>query len=406
MYLKNSITYVFVLLPLLGLYATPIPSISVAELIMIVFGGVYISMGKKIVFLKCYSVYLVFFVLLMFLSVFRGMGDFFIISHRLASFLLFFFVVTVVVSALEVDKAISLLKKTSSLVSIFFLFQYIFHLITGVKTQGLLPYLPLSNNQENSVFREHLLGMDRFSSFFDEPSHFVQYVGLGLLLYLFCSDGKSRMQVIPIFIITISMLLSKSGNAIIILLVVYGYYLLNKIKNNYKYLMPYFFAVFLVCYVFLQTEVYSSLISRVSEISGESASISGYVRILRGYEIFLDFTLDNKLFGISGINMEYYYSLYPAKDNGLVTEGLIEYMNAVHFHLVYFGGVGFLFLILFYYNVFSKGDVRVKAVMLLLIALSLVESIINNPMWVLYIGLAMSLINRYKGFKYEKKTAT
>lgn len=161
-----------------------------------------------------------------------------------------------------------------------------------------------------------------------------------------------------------------------------------------------------MCYVFLQTEVYSSLISRVSEISGESASISGYVRILRGYEIFLDFTLDNKLFGISGINMEYYYSLYPAKDNGLVTEGLIEYMNAVHFHLVYFGGVGFLFLILFYYNVFSKGDVRVKAVMLLLIALSLVESIINNPMWVLYIGLAMSLINRYKGFKYEKKTAT
>lgn len=397
--LKNIATYTIILFPILGIYATFIPSVSMGELLMIVVGIPFLLKKGKVFVFTPYWIYLLVVFFLIVLSLFRGEGIIPIALHRIASYFLFFVIIVSSTNMINTEKAIRFLKKTSLYCSLFFFFQHFLYTLLGIKIAGLIPLLPLSNLTDNTAFQEHLLGSNRFSSFFDEPSHFVQYIGLGLLFYLLNKEKiYKKKDLLHIFIITFAMLFSKSGNAVLMLAVIYGVFVFLKVKGDLKLIVPLGVGVFLSLYVLYKTDLYASLIERTSEVFGNSPLVSGYVRVTRGYEIFGDFDSNNKLFGISGINMKHYYLLYPYKNNGIVPAELIEYMNAIHFHLVYFGAIGLLVFLFFYYRIYRNGDMKVKMIMLLLFALSFVESIINTGMWILYIVLAISLMNKNKSY--------
>ena len=281
------------------------------------------------------------------------------------------FVVNVIL-ALNYTKLQYVLKVYSFAVytaCLLFLVQEVLFSTTGYRPSGLLPWIPIVYEDISDAYKLSLLIADRSSSFFLEPAYFVEFLFPFIAIKLFSINTKSRMEAIAVSFVVIFV---RSGTGALLLMIIWGlWFFISSFKKRAKIFVAIVFISALAVIVTYDSSI-SSLYSRVQEldlergISGESSS--GFIRFYRGYLLYAELPLVNKLFGASSdmidhlIGVNYYFS-----DNKNLT-----FLNGAQSLLIYYGFFSFVLymrhLLLYCYKV--RVEVIVLAICCIYLMLS------------------------------------
>ena len=166
---------------------------------------------------------------------------------------------------------------------------------------------PLSSNvlyrdfSYNELVLFHLRA-ERPSAFFMEPAYFAQYLLCLLTLELFGSSNNKYYNKSIILGIVVLLLLIRSGCGITGL----AFLILIKLVSIFPALSlqkKIFYTIFLLplfyfgIHSYTSSEAGSQLVDRKSEISLENSESSGSIRMLRGYVVYDNLPVSNKIFG-------------------------------------------------------------------------------------------------------------
>ena len=265
---------------------------------------------------------------------------------------------------------------------IIFIFQEIMFFYLGYRFHALLPFGKLLDGYSMKDMISDQMIEPRSSSFFREPAHFAQFVLPLLVMELFDSDGLGKFLNKYAFIIILLLLFLKSGNGIIGLIFVLGvkslHYLYYK-RMRFKIIKIIIASIFLAIPIvyYMKTESAKLMVFRSSELQNDEDSGS-YIRIYRGYALYKELPIYNKLFGISEDDL---VRMIPKTSISYLFTGERTndvYCNCIQTILIYSGFLGLLFMILVYYHLFKFTRVMGRTSILLLIVISLIASIYNS----------------------------
>lgn len=271
---------------------------------------------------------------------------------------------------------------------LFFLQEASFYL-TGNRISGVLSFLPKSGNLTMSEYMSVQEEASRSSSFFAEPAHFAQF-----LLPLFAIElyfDKSKIRSIFIIAIAAALLLLRSGNSLLgvaaVLVFLLPYYYKKKSKYRWFSLLFVSFFIALVGYEYVNSEMGSNLLERQGELSMvyEGGSRSGFLRIWRGYYVYADYSIMEKIFGCADNNV----LLGHVFSSGMIMNvGQELYFNGFQKILLNTGLVGVVIFCFVYYKIWINNTVCGKAILLTLIVLSFIAAIYMTHTMILYMVLA------------------
>lgn len=265
----------------------------------------------------------------------------------------------------------------------FFYIQELTHAITGTRILGLIPGLPLRLTAENmsdvSGFLSNISTNTRSSSIFSEPAHFAQWLFPLLCIRLFSNEFYSLKRA---FIIIVTLLLTKSGNAVFGLAAVGTFYIyhnfirVGSMSAKIKGLSIIIVGLFAV-YIYSNSSIGSEVMDRretlsVAEEMDKGYATSSFMRIYRGYFIYADYNPVEKIFGNPSTD---------AMDRHINNSGISAlfkegdtYMNTVHRILTYTGLVGVLLIILMISSFWKGNTPAARALLFIWVVLSFISS--------------------------------
>lgn len=207
------------------------------------------------------------------------------------------------------NKFISLYKKIAYLSVIFLIIQKLLLITTGLKISGIAEFLPLDMGKDidASLFYDYYVGeTSRLSSFFSEPALYVQYVLPLLVIELF--SAKKFKGWLKVGLIFISILWTESGNGLLVLIIVFISYIIHYIISGGTLkiiIVPVILAGALMFgQRYINTESGEKLLERQTELDSGIEASSGFVRILRGYYVYEEYSPLEKLIGINNLSKQ------------------------------------------------------------------------------------------------------
>lgn len=252
--------------------------------------------------------------------------------------------------------------------AVIFFMQFFMHLFTGRSFSALIPFMSLTDGLSTSALIHSQIRFERPASFFREPAHYAQIVCVFLVLELFGNKEK-LFNFSPLAKVgTVILLLLSSGNASMILFVVYGYFLYYylktvSLKRKAKTIVAIVPLIFLGVFTAFKFGDSFFLIARAAEISSEvETATSGYLRVIRGYEVFDVLPTFNKILGSS----EETILEFENYSKSTFFKGILRYdlyFNGIQTVLLYKGIIG---LGLFLYLLFGlyRNNIRVSKVLI------------------------------------------
>ena len=263
------------------------------------------------------------------------------------------------------------------IVFVILIFQEFTANILGFRFSALLPFGTLTDGLPISdLINEHLNPRtNRSSSLFREPAHMAQYV-IPLLAIELCGDKKNRLVSPMAFAIIASLILLRSGNGFLGMIVIFLVRLIHYVlKENvkHKFLILFTTAIVAGCAVtyYLSTEMGESVAERSVEIENDEDAGS-YIRIFRGYRLYEEMPLTNKLIGATQNDL---ISIIPRTSVSFLFKGELQYdlyFNGLQTILLFNGLIGLLLFILVYLGIYKKTTIAGKASILSLLAISFV----------------------------------
>ena len=230
----------------------------------------------------------------------------------------------------------------------------------------------------------------KVSSIFSEPAKFAQYVAPCFFLSFFDEKKKNNNVFFEIFI-TIVVFLTHSANGVVYMSLGWFMWILLR-KNNRNailrnILLVFFFAVTIGFLFVGNSNIW--FINRFREI-GDSGINSGNMRVLRGWKVFGQLNIIQKIVGVGLDNYSQYIS-----NHHIVTGydgGYIGYMSGMS-EIFVSGGIlcGVLFVLLCVKYLRYHNDVVTSLVGLMLVIL-FASAILNGPSFGLLIAIIESCI--------------
>lgn len=272
-------------------------------------------------------------------------------------------------------KYLKIFLRLISAVSIaIFVAQEIMYYRTGVRFVAVIPFT--TTNYADITYQELCLNQMynlRSSSIFMEPSYFAQYLLISLCVELFDEDNKKLFTFFSLILI-IALMLSQSGSGALGLGIILAFFFYNvnkqgRIKvSNFIFLIP---IIVGIIYYWLTSDSGSEIMSRSTEFENEDTS--GYIRSIRGFVIFGNLSMLEQLFGISLSDFaQIGQSLGFYSGAGMLVNG---FQNA----LIALGGIGMIILVIYYYILYKNTQLIGHASIVLLLCISLIESIYLSP---------------------------
>lgn len=285
---KNKITKwysIFLsLLPIISIYSSGIPGLNAGDVFLIIF--LLISFRykndkkKKIdyIFLCCYCIYILTIPLIISIVNMKTLNEVIIRTFRFC-----FYVFSILrTSQLFFDYKIfrTYVIKVCIIASFFLIVQQIAYNIFNIYIKGYIPSMNLYTAMYSSESYHQLIleNMYRPSAFFLEPAHCARYCIIGLIFLL--DDVKNRRNLLKILLICLGIVLTTSGQGIMLLVVYSVFFLLEyskKITKNQLCFMIViiclFFAIFII--LNLKTGIISNNLSRVFNSNTTNASLLG-----------------------------------------------------------------------------------------------------------------------------------
>lgn len=301
--------------------------------------------------------------------------------------------------------------------SIFLMVQYVALLFFSKPINGILPFLPTSIGDEVSSLRAYdYMAVARIASVFTEPSHFALYVvpPLALLLWNYV-DINLKYRLPYISIITLAVLLSTSGNGMVLMLLLYLLFFLNRLQGR-QALWAIVITLALIPVAFWVSEKVEAVQYTLKALSGDMGTEDSktYYRVSRGFLLYGDMPFYSQIMGVGYRNSE---SFLQSNAQDLVQkyrEGDVafDYYNSVAAILIYFGIIGFILMSIFISTIWrSTKQYGERALLVVMIISCTSSSIFNSDTWFMYILLMSAMVHhnfisveQYGSNKHRKLT--
>ncbi len=402
MQIKKIFTILLVLFQLLILYATPIPSLSVADILLIIlypFLILYLIKKQNLTLKINYLPLMIYFFYILFQFLFNCFfHDTSYIDEtffRTCRYLFYLFTVIFIAPQMfDVRLGVKLLKYVSLVSTLFLFFQMFMVKFMRLYIPGTIPGIPLMRS-ELEDFNQNIMQatyLIRPRSFFSEPAHYASYVIGYLVIGLFFKQKNSSKEYITEVIITIGLIVANSATGIIAAGVIWGIWILRKISINYsksmkmKFVIPFILLVPITFLMVLNSKYFNIFMERVFGKPGESAG-SAFIGRMGNYSSTFsigDLTWNEILFG-----------------RGMID--IVEYIPAIPTIFYYYGIVGMglsfiIFIIMFYIVKFKH-----KVVLIMIVMLSIGGDAIFGPNCLFYFLFFMNDSREYAIKDYSEK---
>lgn len=316
----------------------------------------------------------------------------------LFSFSLISFVVLVGVNGgyFNLEYGIKIYRMVVVFCCIFFLMQEVQYFIFGSRTVGLLNFLSLDTNEAYGETISRLSVYPRSASLFLEPSHFSEFLLPLLAIELFNSKSHSAIN-FYVVLITVVFLLMESGIGLIILALIWAIWFLYHSKNFPVYLKMILvlivFPIAIGTSYFFRSDIGGNVLERTEEFGIVDATTSTYVRIFRGYSLFDEFRILNKVVGMnSSLKIE---SIISKGDMfNLFLEDDLSF-NGIQSILIYGGIVGLLLFSLHFHYLFKMNGIEGRIIGIVFIGLSLMAAVYLKPTMLLCYALIYAYHREY-----------
>lgn len=271
----------------------------------------------------------------------------------------------------------------------FLILQYIAYFLAGVEISGIVSFLPLYEELESNGIIE-TLSFVRLASVFREPSHFALYVVPSVIIALTNDTIKRKNKYILLVLVTIATILSTSGNGIILLTLSYILYSLSLLNERISFKNIFIVLIIVLGGIFAYSS--SQFIGDTTEYlfvgSGNVGSKAGY-RIYRGFELYADLPLENKITGLGWKNAENYLR---ENNNALYgrysSESAFDYFNSIAAVLIYSGFLGAVLFLGFIKSLWKECFSPTSRMLIVIMLASMVSSsIFMTDQWLLYLSL-------------------
>jgi len=273
-----------------------------------------------------------------------------------------------------------------------FIAQEITYYVTGVRISGFLSFLPSYSGFSASDMAMINAEALRSSSFFSEPAHFAQFL-LPLFAIELYYDNK-RYHFVYAALIGGTLLLLRSGNGIVgmaaILMFAFSYFKHKSKKTKWIMMLLFVFVVALAGFYYLNSEMGESIIGRQAELSShyEGGSRSGFLRVWRGFYVFDDYNVIEKIIGCPNEKVQ----LNHVTASGMLMVSKAElYFNAFQKILLNTGFIGVAIFVYVIVRLWRGNSICGKAILCSLIALSFVAAIYMSFIMILHLVLAQSM---------------
>lgn len=296
--LKKSFTILLIIFPILYMYQTPIFTLTVSDvLLIIIIPFMILDMLRKNIKNSVYNplaiviIYIILQTLVMLLA--NNCMDSVLLS--ICRLLLYYLVLTVFTkNYFDIELGLKVYKKVAIISCCFLFLQIICDQVLGFYIPGTIPGLPISeglaeyNNQKASGMSEA-----RLRSFFSEPSHFSIYVALIFAIELL-NENKINKRII---IYTLGLLLSGSSTGIFMVAIIYSIYFVKNIKTFSKRtiinISVIIVLILMILPIYMQTKSFKIFYERtfVQENSSIDGRFGKYENVLEGTNII------NMIFG-------------------------------------------------------------------------------------------------------------
>lgn len=289
------------------------------------------------------------------------------------------------------NKFISLYKKIAYLSVIFLIIQKLVLITTGLKISGIAEFLPLDMGEEidASLFYDYFIGeTSRLSSFFSEPALFVQYVLPLLVIELF--SAKKFKDWLKVGLIFISILWTESGNGLLVLIIVFISYIIHYIISGGTLkiiIVPVILAGALMFgQRYINTESGEKLLERQTELDSGIEASSGFVRILRGYYVYDEYSPLEKLIGINNLSKQV-EKINTCKAAHTFGEG-DYYANTFQKFLLNTGLIGAILFFVIMVYLFRNNTPVGRTIVLVYTGLSFIAASYLGPIMFMYLYMA------------------
>lgn len=274
-----------------------------------------------------------------------------------------------------------------------FAIQEIGYYLFGFRLSGLIPMLPIchgGSDLDMSFYVKYREMGQRSMSLFSEPAHFAQFLIPLLAIKLHSSKSKDLLFAI---IIVIVLLLLQSGNALVGVAII-GFMFVVRLLHNSSFLMKFIISISAICVVglgvgsYMKTEVGQSLMERGEGISSTSMDTSSsFLRMFRGYYVFAEYSLGEKIVGINNYN-----TIKERRDNSAIASLVLDeddlYVNCVQDILLRTGIIGLTLFICMCYSLWKDNNFVGRSILLCFIGLSFMASLYMSSVMFLYVYIS------------------
>ncbi len=275
----------------------------------------------------------------------------------------------------------------------FFAIQEFMYNTTGSRPTGIIPGLTLVDSQVSTAqYIEVLSTYARSASFFREPAHFAQFLLPLLCLELF-APGKSLVRA---SVIAITLLYLRSGNAVIGLVIIAVVYVIQLFKGGMKFRQKIIVLIVTIAAAyggmkFMQTEDGEELFSREEEVTDTQRMGSGFLRVYRGYWLYGDFNIFEKIIGMNNrAILDEHINNLPG---WVFSYGQKDYLNGIQYLLVHTGLIGTIIFVLLYLSLWKRNDICGRSCIVICIGLSFIAAIHLSPFMFICLIVAKSRQN-------------
>lgn len=297
-----------------------------------------------------------------------------------------------------------------SLNSLYVIIQYLFFEIFNKTLPWYIKFFSISQGSkliENSEYYFKTFGF-RASGLFSEPAHFAQYTFLPLFFLLFMKFEDFHIRKyknILIILLSISLIISKSGTSYIVLILCFGFKLISVFqKSNTKNKMTksLFSFIFMILisitgfFAIIQNENLNGGLIRMLNTSEQS---SKSIRINRGVSVYTQLPFKYKIIGVGYGN----YGDYVERNNVVTIYDYGDentWSNTIIYILVGTGIIGLISYLLFYIDllIHTKNIYRYLSLSLLIFAFFTVV-----PLSIMFVVFSSFILYGYKGDKANER---
>lgn len=420
--LKNYCTPIMVFLPILGQYGFMTRSFTVGDLLIIppivlMLGLICIRKQVKL----CDRVYPLFFVWFLLSTgiISNLIGNLFstsTITSLLQNSVYFLLILLLVPQCFDCKRAYQLYSNVVIVLCGIVFVQVFLNATMGSITPWVInsKYFPAVFTNEDFFTGGYQALIEKSSyrpaSLFSEPALFAQYVTPCFILSMFKKE-KTQKEYIIIILVTISILLARSANGTVYLLVAWvftAFYILIKklkeksIKIKSSYVLLACLVLLLIPWIisFVQKQLLGndsfSILERLAEILDPKGESSGSMRVVRGWQIFFGLTPVEKIFGIGCGNIIDYLNFHPNIVK-MFTQAYNGYMSGLSSIFVNMGLIGACVYLRWWWKYFRCSAWVVKGLQVFLLLYLLASNSFMTPMFLLTTVMVMSLAMKQEG---------